>query len=59
MNADGSAKRQLTTSPLRDVLPAWSLTRGGNRDVYVMNADGSGAQDLTRDPADDWADTWR
>jgi Tol biopolymer transport system component len=68
MDADGSAPRNLTQNPAKDVRPAWSpdgrriafvSRRDGNKEIYVMNADGSGKRNLTRDRAsDDDYPTW-
>ena len=67
MNADGSAPRNLTQHPGKDVRPAWSpdgrritfvSRRDGNSEVYVMNADGSAKRNLTRDRANDDYPTW-
>ena len=55
-NSDGSQLTQLTTTPRRDVSPAWSpdgtrivfaSDRTGNMEVFVMNADGSEQTRLT------------
>jgi len=37
---------------------AYSLTEGGNTDVWVMNADGSNQKRLTREPAIDVSPAW-
>ena len=67
MDADGSAPRNLTQHPAKDVRPAWSpdgrriafvSRRDGNSEVYVMNADGSGKRNLTRNRANDDYPTW-
>ena len=67
MDADGSAPRNLTQHPAKDVRPAWSpdgrriafvSSRDGKSEVYVMNADGSGKRNLTRDRASDDYPTW-
>ena len=58
MNADGSALRQLTTSPGLDVWPDWlrggqqivfAGDRAGPPNIYVMNADGTGQRQLTHE----------
>jgi len=50
MNADGSGVTRLTNDPGQDIEPAWSpdgsqlafsSTRRGSRDIWLMNADGS------------------
>ncbi|NLE75308.1 MAG: hypothetical protein GX605_00975, partial [Chloroflexi bacterium] len=70
MKADGSAPRQLTQSPERDIEPAWSpdgtqIVFASARDdvedleLYVMNADGSQARRLLESqPGDDWGPRW-
>jgi len=67
MDADGSAPRNLTQNPAKDVRPAWSpdgrriafaSRRDGNSEVYVMNADGSGKRNLTRSRASDDYPKW-
>ena len=60
----GGTPRTLTPSAIVATEPAWSPsgdeiafsgTRDGNQDVYVMSADGSNLRRLTRDPAvDEW-----
>jgi TolB protein len=53
MNADGSGRRQITTTPLGGSNPSWSPDGrriafdgpGGN--IFVMNADGGGVRQLT------------
>jgi TolB protein len=37
---------------------AFTITQGGNSDVWVMNADGTGAKRLTRDPSLDLSPSW-
>jgi photosystem II stability/assembly factor-like uncharacterized protein len=67
MNADGSARRQLTNSSGRDYAPSWSpdgqriafvSERDGNPEIYVMNADGSGQTRLTVSPGGDTTPAW-
>jgi TolB protein len=64
MDADGSNKVQLTNTPRREEVPAWTADGRivycgqaaddlGNWDIYVMNADGSGLTRLTSSPAFD------
>jgi len=57
----------VATTPLDDVLPAWSpdgsriafaSKRDGNWEIYVMNADGSDQTRLTHDPGMDWGPGW-
>ncbi len=56
MNADGSARIDLSRNPASDTQPEWSPSgtqiafasdRSGEYEVYVMNADGSGVTQLT------------
>lgn len=56
MNASGTQRQRLTTTPGFDGDPAWSpdgkkivfeSTRSGNSDIWVMNADGTHLKDLT------------
>lgn len=67
MNADGSNVTQLTNHPANDLIPAWSpdgrkiaftSTRDGNANVYVMNADGSNVTQLTDHPSGSWWPAW-
>jgi TolB protein len=57
----------LTNDPATDQYPSWapdgrklafSSTREGNTDVYVMNADGTAQTRLTTDAAEDYAPAW-
>ena len=60
MRSDGENARRLTTSPGRDIYPAWSpdgklIAFASNRDgaeseIYVIRADGTGVRRLTRTP---------
>jgi TolB protein len=63
---DGSGDRAITTEG-SNFRPAWSpdgsliafsSTRDGEPDVYVMRADGSDVRRITDDPASDWAPAW-
>lgn len=63
MNADGSGRRQLTSTTVAEEEPAWSpdgtriaFVRGG--EIYMINADGSGETNLTNNPADDSEPAW-
>src|SRR3954463_15286948 len=56
-----------STDPVSDDEPAWSpngrliafsSTRDGNGEIYVMNADGTRPRRLTRNPLDDTDPTW-
>lgn len=68
MNADGSAKTQLTSDAVgHDQVPDWSPdgTRiayedgdFGSSRIFVMNADGSGEHQLTFGPGDDLGPAW-
>jgi len=67
MNADGSARKQLTFDSFPDLYASWSpdgsriawrSLRNNNGDIYVMNADGTNVRRLTTDPADDFAPEW-
>jgi Tol biopolymer transport system component len=63
MDADGQHRTQLTSTPWREEVPAWTVdgrivfcgqdrNDPGNWDIYRMNADGSGLTNLTRTSAD-------
>jgi len=63
MNADGSKPVRLTDDPAQDGWPAWSpdgtriaftSTRDGNYEIYVMNAGGSGQVNITNTEGNDW-----
>jgi Tol biopolymer transport system component len=67
VNADGTGRTNLTSSPGVDQDPAWSpdgtriafsSNREGNSDVYVMNADGSNVVKLTDSLLDDTDPAW-
>ena len=60
MDADGQHKTQLTNTPLREQVPAWTADGriaycgqsgdGGGNEIYLINADGSGLKRLTYSP---------
>ncbi|MGH7475318.1 MAG: hypothetical protein ACRELD_03445 [Longimicrobiales bacterium] len=67
MNVDGSGARRLIREDGRQGLLDWSpdgrriafsSTRDGNWDIYVMNGDGSGVRRLTDHPAIDDGPRW-
>ncbi len=71
MNADGTEARPLTSSPQRDIEPAWSpdgtmIAFASARDdpenlqIYIMNADGSEQRRLFEQvrPWDSWSPAW-
>lgn len=71
MNPDGSGVAILmddpADGPFSHTLPAWSpdgdriafsSSRAGNRDIYVVSSDGTGLTRLTSDPATDDAPDW-
>ncbi len=67
INADGSARVQLTDNSSNDVHPAWSpdglrllfaSDRDGNQEIYVMDADGTHVRRLTTNTSDEWAPAW-
>lgn len=62
-----AAPVQLTADPAWEGDPAWSpdgsriaftSTRGGQREIWLMNADGSGQTRLTREPFEGIAPSW-
>jgi dipeptidyl aminopeptidase/acylaminoacyl peptidase len=64
---DGSAQTNLTRHPAADSQPAWSpdgnriaftSTRDGNEEIYVMHADGSGQIRLTSNSWGDSSPAW-
>jgi Tol biopolymer transport system component len=67
MNADGSGRTTLTSSPGRSVTPTWSpdgsriafaSDRDGGWDIFVMNADGTDQSNLIDDGAFDFSPHW-
>ena len=67
MNADGTARRQLTATPAQEGAPAWSpdgtqiafeSDRDGNMEIYVMDASGQNVRRLTNHPATDQSPSW-
>jgi Tol biopolymer transport system component len=68
MNLDGSSQQQLTIDAALDVDPEWSpdgtkiaftSTRDGQADVYVMLANGSGQTRYTANAANDESPSWQ
>lgn len=69
MKTDGSEVSNLTNSPANDYQPSWftdqglfvstgewiafTSTRDGNQEIYVMNADGSNPRNISNNPAND------
>lgn len=62
MDADGRNPNQLTQTPYREEVPAWTAdgrivfcgqdkNDRDNWDIYLMNSDGSGLRNLTKTPA--------
>jgi hypothetical protein len=67
MDADGSARKRLTTDAATDTYPAWSpdgsrfafqSDRSGNDEIYTMRVEGGDLRRLTNDPADDIHPAW-
>jgi Tol biopolymer transport system component len=67
MDADGSNLVQLTDNDAEDFFPAWSpdgtqiaftSSRDGNLEIYVMGTDGSDPVNITNHPAADERPTW-
>jgi Tol biopolymer transport system component len=67
MDADGSHRRQLTSTPAAESNPAMSPDGqhiafdqevDGNTDIYVMDARGGHVTRLTNDPAEDRSPAW-
>jgi Tol biopolymer transport system component len=69
MNADGSAPKELTSTPTAvDISPTWSPDgtkiafarySSGNYDIWTMNADGSNPTNVTNNPAEDIDPSWQ
>jgi Tol biopolymer transport system component len=68
MNADGSNQTRLTDNPAADLLPSWSpdsnkiafsSSRDGNFEIYIMNADGNNQIRITNNSVDDMQPRWR
>jgi len=67
MDADGSGRRPLTSTPAQEGAPAWSpdgtqiafeSDRDGNMEIYVMDAGGQNVRRLTNNPAGDHSPVW-
>jgi Tol biopolymer transport system component len=68
MNADGTAKARLTTSPSEDCAPSWSpdgnkiifqsLRDGQHYQIYSMNADGTNQVNLGNGVGNDGRSSW-
>ncbi len=67
VNADGTGRRQLTTSPGASLSPFWSRdgrkivfvsNRTGTWQIYVMDAGGAGQRALTQPPGDGLFPAW-
>ena len=67
INADGSGRANLTNSPGRDAVPAWSpegsrvaftSRRTGDSEILVMGDDGTAQLNLTNHPGSDQHPTW-
>jgi Tol biopolymer transport system component len=66
INADGTGRTQLTTTPQAEFTPRWSAAgliaygsfRSGPSNIYVMNADGTGDHALTVAVADASSPAW-
>ena len=67
MDADGSNQTRLTYTPSKDYSPSWSpdgskiafsSSRDGNYEIYVMDADGSNQTNLTNNSANDSGPSW-
>ena len=67
MDSDGKNPRNLTNSPEADDHPCWSpdgqriaftSTRGGNAEIYIMDADGRNPHNITAHPETDGDPDW-
>jgi Tol biopolymer transport system component len=67
MNADGTQQRRLTDGPAFNFQPAvspdgkliaFSSTRDGNYDIYLMNIDGTNQRNYTRSPLKETIPHW-
>jgi len=67
MNADGTGRRPLTSTPAEENAPAFSpdgtqvafeTNRDGNFEIYVSDADGRNPRRLSNNPAEDRAPAW-
>ena len=67
INADGTGLKHLTDSTRLDYQPTWSsnggeiafsTTRDGNNEIYVMSADGSRPRNVTRNSHVDYDAAW-
>jgi Tol biopolymer transport system component len=72
MNADGTQRKDLTSSPAYDTYPAFSPNgtriaftrmtfsrRSEESDIFVMRADGTGVRQLTDTRAFEWGPDWQ
>jgi Tol biopolymer transport system component len=67
MAADGTGRRQLTSTPAEENAPAFSpdgtriafeTNRDGNFEIYVMDANGRNPRRISNDPGEDRAPAW-
>ena len=67
MNADGSGIRRLTNSPRQDIRPAispdgtrvaFTSSRDGNYEIYILNTDSPRRQRVTHHPERDDYPAW-